>query len=177
MSDTQYKTFRVWVKKGHRLFPYFGEMCQQAKNVHNTTNFHIRQVYTAYRQETPLQPLQQEVLDTLQQYIAPMNERQRKAYRSRLVREQQKPPDQRKDITCNEFSLPSKEHPYVDYSYLDSLFKAMKHADYRSLPTQSSQWVMKSVFQNWKSFFASIKDYRQHPEKYTVLGSKIFFAR
>jgi putative transposase len=166
MSDTQYKTFQVWIKKGHRLFPYFEQMCQQAKNVHNTTNFYIRQVFTSYRQEMPLQPLQQEVLDTLQHYIGPMNERQDKAYRSRIAREQQKPLDQRKDITCNTFSLPSKDNPYVDYHFLDSLFKAMKQADYRSLPTQSSQWVMKNVFQNWTSFFASIKDYRKHPEKY-----------
>jgi putative transposase len=166
MSDTEYKTFQVRIKKGNRLFPYFEQMCQQAKNVHNTTNFYIRQVFTSYRQETPLQPLQQEVLDTLQRYIGPMNERQGKAYRSRLVRENKKPLDQRKDITFNEFSLPSKENPYVDYHFLDSLFKAMKQVDYRSLPTQSSQWVMKSVFQNWKSFFASIKDYRQHPENY-----------
>jgi putative transposase len=166
MSDTQYKTFQVWIKKGHSLFSYFEQMCQYAKNVHNTTNFYIRQVYTAYRQETSLQPLQQKVLDTLQQYIVQMNEGQDKAYRLRMAREQQKPLDQRKDITCNQFALPSKENFYVDYHFLDSLFKAMKQADYRSLPTQSSQWVMKSVFQNWKSFFASIKDYRQYPEKY-----------
>jgi putative transposase len=166
MSETQYKTFQVWTKKGHRLFPYFQQMCQHAKNVHNTTNFYIRQVYTAYRQETPLLPLQQEVLDSLHQYIVPMNERQGKAYRLRVAKEQQKPLDQRKDITCHSFALPSKENPYVDYHFLDSLFKAMKQVNYRSLPTQSSQWVMKCVFQNWKSFFASIKDYRQHPEKY-----------
>lgn len=166
MSDTQYKTFQVWIKKDHRLFPYFEQMCQNAKNLHNTTNFYIRQVYTAYRQEKSLQPLQQEVLNTLQHYIEPMNERQVKAYQSKVAKEQQKPINKRNEIKYNGFALPSKENPYVDYTFLDSLFKAMKQADYRSLPTQSSQWVMKSVFQNWKSFFASIKDYRQHPEKY-----------
>ena len=38
--------------------------------------------------------------------------------------------------------------------------------DYRSLPAQSSQAVMKIVFQNWKSFFASLKDYKVNPTKY-----------
>jgi putative transposase len=34
-----YKTMQVWVKKGHRLHGYFEEMCSNAKNMFNTTNF------------------------------------------------------------------------------------------------------------------------------------------
>ncbi|MCD9025544.1 RNA-guided endonuclease InsQ/TnpB family protein [Cohnella silvisoli] len=166
MSDSSYKTFQIWMKKSHCLFPYFEQMCQDAKHLYNTTNYYIRQVFTAFRQDKPLQPLQQEVLDTLHQYIEVMNERQFKAYQSKMAREQLKLADKRQEIHCNPFVLPSEESPYVDYYFLDSLFKVMEQPDYRALPTQSSQWVMKSVLQNWKSFFASIKDYRQHPEKY-----------
>jgi putative transposase len=167
MSDTQYKTFQIWTKKGHRLFPYLQQMCQNAKNLYNVSNFYIRQIYTAYRQEKSLQPLQIEVLGTLQKQIVGMNERQFQAYSSRLVKELQKPAEERLEIHYNEFDLPSAENPYVDYVFLDSLFKVMDQSDYRALPTQSSQWVMKNVFQNWKSFFESLKDYRLHPEKYT----------
>ncbi|MFD0771552.1 RNA-guided endonuclease InsQ/TnpB family protein, partial [Bacillus sp. CGMCC 1.60114] len=55
----------------------------------------------------------------------------------------------------------------IDYHFLDALFKVMIQNDYRALPTQSSQFIMKNVFQNWKSFFASLKDYKKNPNKYT----------
>ena len=157
---------QIEIKKGHRLFPYFEQMCQNAKHLFNTANFYIRQVFTAFRLEKPLQPLQQEVLDTLNRYIGVMNERQLQAFQSRVAKEQLKPVEERQEIRCNQFELPSEESPWIDYHFLDSLFKVMEQPDYRALPTQSSQWVMKSVLQNWKSFFASVKDYRQHPEKY-----------
>jgi putative transposase len=167
MPDTHYKTFQIWVKKGHRLFPYLQQMCQNAKNLYNVNNFYVRQIYTAYRQGKPLQPLQKEVLDTLQQHIEGMNERQLQAYESKVAKEHQKPVQQRVEIRYHRFELPSEESPNIDYHFLDSLFKVMGQTDYRALPTQSSQWVMKTVFQNWRSFFASLKDYRLHPEKYT----------
>ncbi len=166
MADATYKTFQIWIKNGHRLFPYFEQMCIDAKHLYNTTNFYIRQVYTSFRQDKPLQPLQQEVMNTLHQFFEEMNERQLQAYRAKIARQQSKPASERREIRCNIFDLPSEVRPMVDYNFLDCLFKVMKQADYRALPTQSSQWVMKYVYQNWKSFFASIKDYGRHPEKY-----------
>lgn len=38
--------------------------------------------------------------------------------------------------------------------------------DYRNLPAQSSQQVIKLLYKNWKSFFKAIKDYKKNPEKY-----------
>ena len=148
-SKSVYRTHQVWIKPGHRLYPYLEQVCQDAKNLYNTTNFYIRQVFTAFGQNQPLQPLQQQVMDTLQTHIDAMNERLSEKNRSRP------------------FQLPSQESPFVNYRFLDALFKVMEQVDYRTLPTQSSQGVMQVVFQNWKSFFASIKDYRNHPEKYS----------
>jgi putative transposase len=93
------------------------------------------------------------VVDTLQTHIDAMNERLSVKNRSRP------------------FQLPSQESPFVNYRFLDALFKVMEQVDYRTLPAQSSQGVMQVVFQNWKSFFASIKDYRNHPEKYQCVNS------
>jgi putative transposase len=42
----------------------------------------------------------------------------------------------------------------------------MSQPDYRSLPTQSSQGIMKVVFQNWKSYYQSLKEYHAHPERF-----------
>ena len=47
------------------MYVYFQEMTQNAKNMYNTTNFYIRQVYTGLTQDKQLQPLQKEVLDTI----------------------------------------------------------------------------------------------------------------
>ena len=167
MLEPTYRTHQIWIKPGHRLHAYSERLCREAKNLHNTTNFYIRQVFTALRQDEPLQPLQQQVMDTLQANIGLMNERQLEAHQKRLRKQLLKPADQRKDSHCRLFELPTKESPYVDYAFLDCLFKVMGQADYRALPAQCSQWVMKGVLANWSSFFASIKDYRAHPDKYT----------
>lgn len=144
-----YRTYQVRIKKGHRLFPYLDESCRNAKNLYNTTNFYIRQLFTALKQHKPLQPLQQQVLHTIDAHLDAMNAGLRKENRT------------------HPFTLPTTEKPFVSYSFLDALFKVMKQADYRALPAQSSQAVMKKVFQAWSSFFASIRDYRKHPQKYT----------
>jgi len=148
-AKSLYRTYQVCVKPGHRLFTYLDEACQNAKSLYNTTNFYIRQVFTAWRKQEGLQPLQQQVMDTLAAHIDAMNERRSEKNRSRP------------------FDLPSQEQPFVSYPFLDALFKVMEQSDYRALPTQSSQGIMKVVFQNWKAFFSSMKDYRKHPEKYT----------
>lgn len=151
MSDqaVMYRTHQVWIKPGHRLFAYLDEACQNAKNLYNTTNFFIRQVFTAFGRNEPLQPLQQHVMDILDSQLEAMNE-------IRGVNNRARP-----------FERPSQEKSFVSYSFLDALFKVMEQPDYRALPAQSSQGIMKVVFQNWKGFFASMKDYRKHPEKYS----------
>lgn len=38
-EERNYKTHHIWIKKEHRMYAYFQEMTQNAKNMHNTTNF------------------------------------------------------------------------------------------------------------------------------------------
>lgn len=159
-SENQYKTHQIWIKKGHRMYSHFENSCEYAKNMYNTTNFYYRQVYTGLTQDKELQPLQKEVLSTIISNIEKMNEVQQIAYEKKIKKERMKPKSKQKVIKCNSFELPSKVNPYVGYNFLDSLFKIISQHDYRALPTQSSQWVMKTVFQNWKSFFASLKEYK-----------------
>ncbi|MCV4231339.1 transposase [Virgibacillus sp. LDC1] len=144
-----YRTYQVWIKPGHRLFAYLDALGQCAKNLYNTASFYIRQVFTAKGQLSACQPLQQQVMNTLSAHLDAMNER-------RSVKNRSRP-----------FTLPSPEQPFLSYSFLDALFKVMEQPDYRSLPAQSSQGILKVVFQNWAAFFASMKAYRQHPETFT----------
>ncbi|WP_255258151.1 transposase [Bacillus sp. AFS018417] len=155
------------MKKGHKLYAYFMEMCQNAKNLYNTTNFYIRQVYTALRTEKTLQPLQQEVLHTLQTHIETMNENQLHAYQKRLQKQKEKPVSEQKEMKCNLFTLPTKEKSFLSYNFLDCLFKTMKQQDYINLPSQVNQAVMRKLYQNWDSFFDSMKKYKKHPFTFT----------
>lgn len=166
-NEKQYKTYQIRVKKGHRMYSYFKNSCESAKNLYNTTNFYYRQVFTGLTQNKELQPLQKEVLTIIEKNIEKMNGVQQLAFEKKLQKEELKPKGKQKEIKCNFFKLPSKDNPYVHYNFLDSLFKIISQLDYRSMPTQSSQWVMKTVFQNWASFFASLKEYKVNPSKFS----------
>lgn len=83
-NPSNYKTLQIWIKKGHRMYSYFQECCHNAKNMYNTTNFYIRQVYTGLTQEKELQPLQKEVLDHIHKNIGKMNDTQLLAYQKKL---------------------------------------------------------------------------------------------
>ncbi|MGG0275090.1 hypothetical protein [Bacillus rhizoplanae] len=166
-KEKEYAAYQIWIKKDHKLHAYFMEMCQHAKNLYNTTNFYIRQVYTALRTDQPLQPLQQEVLHTLQTQIEIMNENQLRAYQKRVQKQTEKPVEKRKEIKCNLFTLPTKEKSFLSYHFLDCLFKTMKQQDYINLPSQVNQAVMRKLYQNWDSFFDSIKKYKKHPFTFT----------
>ncbi|WP_141523336.1 MULTISPECIES: hypothetical protein [Bacillus] len=85
-----------------------------------------------------------------------MNENQLRTYQKRVQKQKEKPAEERKEIKCNLFTLPTKERSFLSYNFLDCLFKTMKQQDYINLPSQVNQAVMKKLYQNWKSFFASI---------------------
>lgn len=56
-----------------------------------------------------------------------------------------------------------------NYNDMDKLMNgsATEPSDnYVELPAATAQWVLKTVVQNWKSFFKSIKDWKKHPSKY-----------
>jgi putative transposase len=50
---------------------------------------------------------------------------------------------------------------------LSGILSEYKQDDFKSLPAQTSQQVIKLLFKNWKSFFVSVKDYKINPKKYT----------
>lgn len=179
MEKTEhYRTHQVKIKPGHRLYFYFEMMCQHAKNMYNTTNFYIRQVYTGVKSENPLQPLQKEVLDVIEKQLPILNERQFEIFENnkekrfqkyalacqkakKAGKKEPKPPEP------NLFSKPTKEKSFLSYGFLNALFKTIKQADYVSLPVQTSQYTMKKVFQDWKNFFASIKEYKVNPSTFS----------
>ena len=49
---------------------------------------------------------------------------------------------------------------------LTGKFAKRHQSDYKALPAQTSQQIIKLLYKNWKSFFVSIKDYKKNPSKY-----------
>lgn len=45
-------------------------------------------------------------------------------------------------------------------------FASRNNVDYRALPSQTSQQIIKLLYKNWKSFFASVKEYKKNPSKF-----------
>ena len=61
-----------------------------------------------------------------------------------------------------------KDGYWTRYNELDEILKQdLEFPDYRAMPTaQAAQQVLRLLDKNWKSFFAAIKDWRKHKEKY-----------
>lgn len=55
---------------------------------------------------------------------------------------------------------------YLSFYEMDKILRRMGETNYQQLPKQTAQQTLKVLHQNWMSFFASVKDYKQHPSKY-----------
>ena len=77
-------------------------------------------------------------------------------------------------IIRQEFIRTTKEkeaglHEYAIWIRYNRLQKELQNSndyDYRKLPAKISQQVLKTLDKNWISFFESLKEWKQHPEKY-----------
>lgn len=49
---------------------------------------------------------------------------------------------------------------------LTGLMAEFNQPDYRELPAQTSQQIVKQCFKNWKSYFAAIKEWKKNPSKF-----------
>ena len=68
-------------------------------------------------------------------------------------------------ILRNEFI---KNKNFINYCELDKMLKGdTQYPDYKDQPTvQCAQQVLRTLYTNWKAFFASIKDWKKNPTKY-----------
>jgi putative transposase len=59
-----------------------------------------------------------------------------------------------------------KNANWIKYRELQKVLQDDKDIDYTSLPAKVSQHVLKLLDKNWKSFFASIRDWKKNPQNY-----------
>lgn len=56
---------------------------------------------------------------------------------------------------------------WIRYNKLQKDLQNGKDVDYKMLPAKVSQHVLQQLDKNWKSFFASIRDWKKNPSNYT----------
>jgi putative transposase len=56
------------------------------------------------------------------------------------------------------------EGVYLNYNQMHQLMKS--HPSYQALPRKVSQQVLRTLDQNWQSFFRAIAEWSEHPEKF-----------
>ena len=144
-----YRTVSFEIKKNTELYAYLEELCANSKRLYNTTNFYIRQVMTGIQKEdTDRQPNEKEVLSKIEEYLPLVN----------IIKENRK--------SQTRYEMPTKEKWMLTYNLLDGIFKLSENVDYRALPAQVNQQVMKQCFADWKCYFKSLKEYKKNPSKF-----------
>lgn len=61
----------------------------------------------------------------------------------------------------------NRENGFKNYHETEKLYKQNYHTQF--LHSHTYQWCLKMLEQDWKSYFASIKDYKKNPNKYLGL--------
>lgn len=162
------RTQKIKIKKGHRMYPYFDDLCFKSKNLYNVGNFYVRQCLTGLKKdEKDLTLNEKEAINYINSTIPKLNELKVEYYNKRLAKELSKPKDKQKEVKpATVINLLDKENSLLSYGLLDGIFKLNNQADYINLPGQVNQQTLRLLFRDWKSFFESLKDYKKNPSKY-----------
>lgn len=144
-----YRNYSYVVKdKRSELYLYLEDICRKAKNLWNVGNFYIRQNMTGLKKKkTERQPNEREVIALTQKGINIMNAR-------------------KKEKRSPEAGMLTAERWFLNYYLLNDVLKNTENFDYRELPAQVSQGVLKKCCGSWESYFKANRDYKKHPEKY-----------
>ena len=57
---------------------------------------------------------------------------------------------------------------YLNYNSINRMMIDTNDVDYRKLPPKVSNGILRQLDKNWRSFFASIKDWSKNPTKYNI---------
>ena len=133
-----YLTKQIQIKKNHKLYGYFDDLCHKTNNLYNATVFLIRQYATAKQAFENMQPLFDKQMEVYQMV---------------------------ESKTINTQFYPKTK--WLNYRQIDFLFKATKNDDYYALPVQCSQQIIKLVLRDFKSYFQSIKLWQSNKAAFT----------
>lgn len=160
-----YRTIQMRVKPSHSLYNYFNEVCFNSKNLYNIANFYIRQIYTGLsKPENDRQENQVLCINNINNALDEMNQNKIEAFEKRK-KQGHKSSKSKKEPTF--FATFDENNTFISLDCLESYFKLINQVDYKSLPAQVNTQMLKVLYQDWKSFFAAIKEYNKNPSKFS----------
>lgn len=196
MSTTTLKRVSKYeIKNNHRLFEYCDNESFKAKNLRNLANYHIRQCFILSSKKE-LNKDQVLYLKDINNAIDKFNDKKRILFYEKkpqkiekaelelddFIKNKSNSKIYKKELEKKKESLeklkkseykPHKhinsENGLISYDFLDFYFSNyLKSEDnpYKMLAIQTSQQILRTLFKDWKSFFASIKDYNKNKSKY-----------
>ena len=143
-----YRVYKIDIGPAHSMYEYFEKTCIANTNLYNRALFVCRQVLSGLGKEPEQrQKNEREVLAEIEKQLPKMQERRKKG---------------------GSFAMPVKGHEALSYEFLNSFFYVSEDENYFAsvFPRQCSQQTLKQVYQDMKSFYASIREYKLHPEKF-----------
>ena len=136
------------------IIEYSKELAILSNNLYNRTLYIYRQLFTGLSKEIPTTN-EKEVIDLINKYI--------KLYNKKLKSKYKKEHGSIKGFTGVKID---KDHKFINYNFLDYIYKNENDIDYRSLPIHTAQNVIKQVIHDIESFFNAIKEYKINPNKF-----------
>ena len=144
------------INNTHPFFSECDRVCFASKNLYNAINYYIRQEYFEIRDEN------NRLYEEWQSKCTEIK------LQNEDIKSQNKTLSKKNKIQL----LPLPKKPKFNKQYtrqnLSTLYSHVSKnmLEYRELPTNPSDRVINHVLQDWRSYWASIKDYRKNPEKY-----------
>ena len=161
---TAVRTRQFIIKDSHPLFEYIDNLSFNCKNLYNTSNFYIRQLMSGLQKDASVRcDNEKEVISIVESSLDEINDIRKK---SAINHKKSFVP----------FEMPTSDKWMMSYHLLEGVLKVSKNADYLSLPSQCNQAIIKQAILDWKSYFASMRDYKKHPEKYNGMPKLPHYA-
>ena len=149
------------IKENNEYYKMLDDFCLKSKNLYNFANYQVRQCFiicSKLADNKKLNEEQEEFLTNLNLKVDEFNKKKLDKYsedmkKGKIVKEPK---------LLKHFGVDNK---FIPYSFNDFLCKGL---DYSSMPIAgASQQCLRLLEKNWKSFFAAIKDWAKHKDKYT----------
>lgn len=157
------------VRNNNPIYNYFDNVCFEVKNLYNYANFLTRQTFI-YSSKDNLTTEQQDFIDKMNIIVDMYNSHKL------LLFNKSKSKSKNKKETYIPIKYFNSEHKFINYDFCNYIFSHLEELpiydsnypnSYRLLSVHVAQQTLKILEKDWKSFFKSISDYKNHPEKYT----------
>ena len=176
-----YRIVRKEIKLNDKEAPKLKDICSKSNNIYNVTNYYIRQLYFGtqkLKNGKILTQNEQKVFDIVNEALPKLDEISKNGIEKKIKELENSLKNDKENLNLKE-ELDKKKKElknfkphhlsksgFPSYEILDGVFKVTNNPDYRALPIKIIQQTIKQCFQDWKSFFESIKEYKNNPTKF-----------